>query len=608
MPLDDLHARAEQWILDDPDPGTRQELRALLDVPRRSPAQQADLEDRFAGPLDFGTAGLRGVLGAGPNRMNRAVVARATWALARVLIDTVPGAVTRGVVVGCDARRMSPELAEDAAAIVAAAGLRVVLFSWPVPTPVVGFAVKRLGAAAGVVVTASHNPRDYNGYKVYWANAAQIVPPVDAAIAAAIGRAPPACEVERPGLGALRAAGRVAEPPADIEDAYLQAIRDLAVHPSEGDRTLRIVYTPLHGVGDRLARRALASAGFSDVTSVPEQREPDGAFPTVAFPNPEEPGAMDLALHHAHARDADLVLANDPDADRLAVSERIRGGQPVAFGSFSGNHVGVLLGHYLLTERPPSTSPKGRAVLATIVSSPLLGRIARDLGAHYEETLTGFKWIANRAIELEAEGYEFLFGFEEALGYCIGGAVRDKDGISAAVLAAELAAVLRARGATLATQLDAIRRRWGVSLSAQINVTRPGASGAAAIAALMDQLRTRPPAHFAGDEVVTVIDYAKDSANHTAAAHGQPVLPRRLPRRLPRSNVLAFHLASGARFIARPSGTEPKAKLYFDVPGRVATGESLEATSERALAALQALKDAVVAELALGQDDGGRRP
>jgi phosphomannomutase len=596
MRLDDLHVRAEQWIVDDPDPDTKQELRALLDLPQLSPAQRADLEDRFVGSLDFGTAGLRGLLGAGPNRMNRAVVARATWALARVLLDTVPGAAERGVMVGCDARRMSPEFSEDVAAILAAAGLRVALFPRPVPTPVVGFAVKHLGAAAGVVVTASHNPRDYNGYKVYWANAAQIVPPVDAAIAAAISRAPPACDIERPPLGVLRASGRVAPPPDDLETAYLQAIRDLAVHPSEGDRALRIVYTPLHGVGDRLARRALASAGFSEVTSVPEQREPDAAFPTVAFPNPEEPGAMDLALRHAEACSADLVLANDPDADRLAVAERVRGAPRFAVHSFNGNQIGVLLGHYLLTERPPSTAPRGRAVLATIVSSPLLGRIAADLGAYYEETLTGFKWIANRAIELEAEGYEFLFGFEEALGYCVGGAVRDKDGISAAVLAAELAAVARARGGSLATQLDTIARRWGAWVSAQVNVTRSGASGAAAIAAIMEQLRLRAPRRFAGDDVVSVVDYAKGDAAADRA------------RALPRSNVLAFHLASGARFIARPSGTEPKAKLYFDVPGSVAPGEPPEAAWVRASTALQALKEAVAAELGLGEGEGGRRP
>jgi len=581
MPLDDLRALAERWMAGDPDPSTRDELRSVLARATLSAEALADLQDRFAGPLAFGTAGLRGVLGAGPNRMNRAVVARASWALARVLLETVPRAAERCVVVGGDARRMSHELTEDVAAILAAAGLRVVLFGSPVPTPLVGFMVKRLGAAAGVVVTASHNPPEYNGYKVYWADAAQIVPPVDAAIAAAIEQAPAARDVERPPLDALRAAGRIVDAPADAEGAYLNAIRGLAVHPKDGDRALGIVYTPLHGVGDRLARRALADAGFVDVYSVPEQREPDGAFPTVAFPNPEEPGAMDLAMHHAGARRADLILANDPDADRLAVAAIVPGKHPIAFRSFTGNEVGVLLGHYLMSERPPSGAPRGRAVLATIVSSPLLGRIAADFGVYYEETLTGFKWIANRAIALENEGYEFLFGFEEALGYCVGSAVRDKDGISAAVLAAELAAVVRARGGTLEAQLGAIGRRWGVSRSAQLNVTRPGATGPAEIAALMDRLRTKPPSHLASDPVVSVADYATGLVRAG----------------LPKSNVLAFHLASGARVVARPSGTEPKAKVYFDVSERVAPGEPFEAAKERACRAIEALKSAVAVEL-----------
>jgi phosphomannomutase len=566
----DLRARAQRWIADDPDPVTRAELFALLAHP--DPAS-TDLADRFACTLGFGTAGLRGVLGAGPNRMNRAVVARATWGLARELLQSVPGAVERGVVVGGDARRMSRELSEDVAAILAAAGLRVVLFREPVPTPLVGFTVKRLHAAAGVVITASHNPPEYNGYKVYWENAAQIVPPVDARIAFAIERAPSARVVARPSLEVLRAQGRVTDAPADAEAAYLAAVGSLAVHPTAGDRSLRIVYTPLHGVGDALARRALAAARFTQVESVPEQQRPDGAFPTVAFPNPEEPGAMDRALALATASAADLVLANDPDADRLAVA--VRDGD--AYRQLTGNELGVLLGHYLLTEKP-ATRP--RAVLASIVSSPLLGLIAADLGVRYEETLTGFKWIANRAIALEREGCEFVFGYEEALGYCVGNVVYDKDGISAAVLAAEVAAVLRERGETPPGALDAIARRWGVFTSAQVSLTRAGARGVAAIASMMAALRSAPPTQLAGDRVVAVIDY---QAEQNRAA-------------LPRSDVIAFELASGSRVIARPSGTEPKAKFYFDVREAVAGGD-LAAARSRAQAALERLKSAFMAEL-----------
>jgi phosphomannomutase len=596
LPADALRAAASRWIADDPDPATQRELRGLLDRRDLSPAELADLEDRFVAPLAFGTAGLRGVMGAGPNRMNRAVVARATWALAEVLRAEVPGAASRGVVVGGDARRMSPELAQDVAAILAAAGLRVVLFGRPVPTPLVGFTVKRLAAAAGVVVTASHNPPQYNGYKVYWANAAQIVPPVDGWIAAAIARAPPARAIERPSLEAARGAGLLADAPADAEDAYVAAVADLALHPGQGDRALRVVYTPLHGVGDRLARRVLADGGFSDVRSVPEQRAPDAAFPTVAFPNPEEPGAMDLAFSCARGCRADLVLANDPDADRLAVGipdggagEAQTSGVPAGAGyrALTGNEVGVLLGHYLLNEGARPRTAKGRAVLASIVSSPWLGRIAASLGAHYEETLTGFKWIADRAIALEAEGYDVVFGYEEALGYSVGNVVRDKDGISAALLVAELAAVTRARGGSLATELDAIAQRHGLYVSAQVNVTRAGPGGPAAIAALMESLRSHPPARFGDDSVRAIVDYAED---------GAPGLSIRLPK----SNVLAFHLASGARVIARPSGTEPKAKLYFDVPEEVDPGEPVAVARARAQGNLTTLKAGVVRALGLG--------
>jgi phosphomannomutase len=578
MDREELLRKAERWMAEDPDPRTVEELRALL---ARPDLDANDLADRFAATLEFGTAGLRGVIGAGPNRMNRAVVARATWGVAQELLASVPRAAERGVVVGGDARRMSRELSEDTAAILAAAGIRVVLFRQPVPTPLVGCTVKRLGAAAGVVVTASHNPPEYNGYKVYWENAAQIVPPTDARIAAHIQRAPAAKDVLRPSLDELRTKGLVSDAPAGAARAYLDAVRALAVHPEEGERSIRIVYTPMHGVGDALVRAALSEAGFANVTSVPEQQKPDGAFPTVAFPNPEEKGAMDLSFALAKKTGAHLVLANDPDADRLAVAV------PEGDGwlQLTGNHVGVLLGHYLLTEKP-AAGP--RAVIASIVSSPLLGRIAATLGVRYEETLTGFKWIANRAMELEREGFEFVFGYEEALGYCVGSAVRDKDGISAAVLAAEMTAVLRARGRSLQQELEAIARRWGVFTSAQVNVTHKGAAGLATIRRMMERLRASPPARIAGDEVLAVSDYEARTRKDLRAGSTTPLT-------LPKSNVLTFELASGSRVIARPSGTEPKAKFYFDVREEVAPGEPVSEALARAQGAMKRLADAFTA-------------
>jgi len=576
----DLRKSAERWMADDPDPGTRDELRTLLAQPDLA---ATDLADRFAGPLEFGTAGLRGVLAAGPNRMNLAVVVRATWGLAQELLAGVPGAGMRGVVVGGDARRMSRQFSEHAAVILAAAGIKVVLFRTPVPTPLVGFAVKSLGAAAGVVITASHNPPDYNGYKVYWENAAQIIPPIDARIAAAIVRAPAASEVVHKALNDLAARGLVTEAPPSLERAYLDAIRALAVHPNAGDRRLRIVYTPLHGVGDSLVRRALSEGGFSDVTSVPEQQKPDGAFPTVAFPNPEEKGAMDLSFALAKKTGAHLVLANDPDADRLAMA--VPEGE--GFRQLTGNQVGVLLGHYLLTEKP---AKKPRVVIASIVSSPLLGRIAASLGVRYEETLTGFKWIANRAMELEreTEPCEFVFGYEEALGYCVGDVVRDKDGISGALIAAEVVAVLRERGRTVQDELDAIARRWGVFASTQVNITRKGVSGVASLRAMMARLRGSPPRRVGEDEVVAVSDYEARTRTETRSRGVTPLT-------LPKSNVLTLDLASGSRIIARPSGTEPKAKFYFDVREEVREGEAVAEATERAAASMRRLADAFVA-------------
>jgi phosphomannomutase len=577
-----LRALAERWIADDFDAATRQELAALLE---QSDFSLTDLADRFAGRLEFGTAGLRGILGAGPNRMNRAVVARATWGLARALLALVPDAAERGVIVGGDARAMSRQFSEDAASILAAAGLRVALFPEPVPTPLVGFAVGHLGAAGGVVVTASHNPREYNGYKVYWENAVQIVPPVEARIAEAIAAAPPARDLEMPELEGLRAHGRLILMPPEVERSYLDGLRRLAIRPGEGDRELPIVYTPLHGVGDHLARLALREAGFSAVTSVPEQRDPDGAFPTVAFPNPEEPGTLDRAVALAEETGAALVLANDPDADRLAACV-LHGGE---IRRLTGNQLGVLLAHYLLTEKPPSPRMAGkRAVLASIVSTPLAGRIARDLGAHYEETLTGFKWIANRAFELEREGYELVLGFEEALGYSVGNLVRDKDGISAAVIVAEMAAVHRARGRTLVDELEAIGRRWGVFASAQVNVTRPGTSGAAAIQGMMDVLRASPPTQVAGDEVVAVADYRARIRTEMRAGGRS----RLAPLALPASNVLTFELASGSRIVARPSGTEPKAKFYIDVCERAHPAEAVADATARAEGSISRLAQA----------------
>ncbi len=546
MSFEEVIAQAEAWARDDPDPETAAELRGLIEGRR-----EAELRDAFAGRLQFGTAGLRGLIGPGPNRMNRAVVRQATDGLARYLLRAAPDAATRGVVVGRDARRMSDVFAEDVAGVLAAHGIPALVFTEPVPTPVGAFAVLELGAAAGVVVTASHNPPEYNGYKVYWSNGAQIIPPHDEGIAGEIAGAPRAKAVLVLSAEEARQKRLRRELDGEVTRAYLDAIaRRLPFRG--GASELTIVTTALHGVGARFLSQALHEAGFLRVHEVAEQREPDGRFPTVRFPNPEEPGALDLAFALAERTQADLVLANDPDADRLAAAARDVTG---ALRSFTGNEIGVLLGHYLLTRTQPA--PARPLVIATIVSSAQLGRIARDLGARYEETLTGFKWIANRALEVErAEGAAFVFGYEEALGYAAGTAVRDKDGISAGLLFADLAAWCRSRGVTAWAYLEEIQRRHGLFVAGQRNFTFPGAEGLAVIARIMDGFRASPPARIGGLEVVAVRDYLRGTL-------------------LPPSNVIAYALSDGSRVTLRPSGTEPKIKYYFERTEEPAEGEAI---------------------------------
>ncbi len=573
-PIDEaLAGRARAWADDDPDPATAAELRALVER-----GEGAELAERMAGPLAFGTAGLRGLLGAGESRMNRAVVARAAAGLAAHLARG--GAAGGGVVVGYDARHMSREFAAETAAVLAGAGVAAHVFTEPRPTPLLAFAVTELGAAAGVMVTASHNPPAYNGYKVYAANGAQIVPPDDASIAAAMAALPSARGAARRGEGEARAAGLYRDVGPGLFDRYLDRVAALSRDGRGRDR-VRIAYTPLHGVGYASARDVLARFGFDDVHAVDEQREPDPAFPTTPFPNPEEPGALDLALALARRVGATLVLANDPDADRLAVAVPGPGG---AFRQLTGNEVGALLGEYVLRHEPAG-GPVPLAV-TTVVSSPLLGRIARALGAGYAEVFTGFKWIANVGMRREAAGGErFAFGYEEALGYAVGGVVRDKDGLSAAALFAELVAAAAAEGRTVPDELDRLARAYGAFESAQVSLVKAGLAGAEAIRAHMRTLRAARPARLGGLAVEGVRDFLAGAGEAAG---------------MPPGDVLAFDLEGGARFVARPSGTEPKLKLYFDAAAPVAAGESVAEARARAAARVAALRAEVLGLLGEG--------
>jgi phosphomannomutase len=537
----DLRAAARAWIEGDPDPETRAELAAIL-----ASGDEADLVERMATGLEFGTAGIRGPVGAGRNRMNRAVIIRTTRGLADHLASVGRG--TGPVVVGFDGRADSRRFADDALGVLVGAGIPVRFFPDVAPTPVVAYAARRLGAAAAVVITASHNPPRDNGYKVYDANAAQIVPPVDAAIAAAIDRVGPACDVPR-AEGVLDAGHGLAEPIGDgLVASYIEDVTGL-LRGGERARTLRIAYTPLHGVGWATMQRAFTAAGFTDVHPVPEQRDPDGRFPTVAFPNPEEEGALDMVHALAEQVGADLVLANDPDADRLAVSVPVAGG----WRPLTGNQIGQLMGDFLLERYAGSKQP---LVVSSVVSSPMLASIAAAHGARYEPTLTGFKWIANAALDLERGGeLEFVFGYEEALGYTVGTVVRDKDGIGAAVSFADLAEWCRAAGTSILERLALLSRRHGLWVSVQRSVVRPGSEGLAEIDEAMRLVRDERPESLAGFPVSDVVDY-RDGAEAR-------------PRWLPAQALVVFDLGEAGRALVRPSGTEPKLKIYVDRSMRI---------------------------------------
>lgn len=581
MTLDaDLRRQAEAWRDEDPDPTTKAELDALL-----TRGDEPELRDRFAGMLEFGTAGLRGLLGAGPNRMNRSVVLRATAGLARHLLASVANAGARGVVVGFDGRRMSRELARDVAEVLAGHDVVAHVFEAYAPTPLVGFAVRHLGAAGGVVITASHNPPAYNGYKVYWANGAQIVPPHDAGIAAQIARVETIASIPRVAYDVAKGDDLVRVCPPEVTESYLALVRGCALHP-ETPRELGIAYTAMHGVGGPFVRRALAEQGFSNVVEVKEQAEPDGSFPTVAFPNPEEKGAMDLVLALAEAHGAQLVLANDPDADRLAVAALHEG----RYVTLTGNEIGCLFAHYLLEQGPKAPN---RLVVASVVSSPMVVAIGEAHGAWAELTLTGHKWIQNRGLELEArEGLRFVFGYEEALGYAVSPGVRDKDGISAAVLMADLAAWCASQGRTLVGELERMWRLYGMFLSEQVSIVRTGVEGARSIRAAMTKARTDAPTSFGGCRVLAVQDF--EAA--TRRAHDGTTTPLTFPP----SDVVVFELEGGHRAMLRPSGTEPKVKFYFDVRVAVGADEALDVARARGRKVL----DAIVADFRAAFEPG----
>lgn len=543
-------AQARAWLRQDPDAETRDELAGIVTRAGSGDAAAiADLDDRFGTRLAFGTAGLRGELAAGPNRMNRVLVAQAAAGFAAYLAERAAPGTTPAVVIGYDGRKNSRVFAQDSAEIFAGAGLRAILLPRLLPTPVLAFAVRHLGADAGVMVTASHNPPNDNGYKVYLGGAdqgSQIVSPADGEIAAHIQRV-----ADHGDVGTIPRSRDYETAAEEVVEAYAAATAAVAPAPV-GSGGLRWVYTAMHGVGWETFSRILGEAGYPAPWTVGEQRDPDPTFRTVSFPNPEEPGAMDLAFAKARAMDAGLVIANDPDADRLAVGipdASAEGG----WRRLTGNEVGLLLGWR--AARAHRDEP-GAALACSLVSSPGLGAIAERYGLGFHETLTGFKWISR------APG--IVFGYEEALGYLVNpGTVRDKDGISAAVALLGMAAEAHGRDATLADLLDELADEIGHFASGQVSIR---VDDVAVIARIMAALRSAPPASFGATAVA--------SAEDLLAGGGDA----------PAGDVLRYRLAEGSRVIVRPSGTEPKLKVYIDARADSAAEAS---------AAVAALEDAV---------------
>lgn len=557
--------KISQWLEKDPDPISRQELQQLIDS-----SNQDELNRRFSGRLEFGTAGLRGVVGAGPAMMNALVIRQTSAGLAQYLLKEVDDAATKGVLVAYDGRLDSKRFAEESASVFAAMGITALIAPDVAATPIAAFGVLELGCAAGVVVTASHNPPQYNGFKVFWGNGAQIIPPHDAGIANEIEAV---AKGNTPWLDFDEGVknGKIVVLEHAFYQSYIDTIQASPLFVSQpGSRSISIAYTAMHGVGAPVAEALLKDAGFEAVYSVTSQREPDGNFPTVNFPNPEEPGAMDAVIALASEHKATLACANDPDADRLAVAVRTETGE---YEMLTGDMIGVLLADYLLQMNHNFTP----IVCTTIVSSGLLEKLAAAAGASFHETLTGFKWLANVAMDNEDdEGkHQFLFAYEEALGYAPGRQVRDKDGLSALLAFAQMTDKLAQRGLTVIDQLEDIYRRHGIYLTGQRSIAlQPGS------ASIGDGLRKTPPEEIAG----VALEHTDDlSSGLRRYANGDTE-----PLKFPVSDVLIYRMLDKSRVIVRPSGTEPKVKCYYEIVEAIGDEPYTQAMN-RAQARLSAL-------------------
>ncbi len=543
--------------LDSPviDEETKNELRALE-------GNSKEIEDRFYKDLEFGTGGLRGVIGAGSNRMNAYTVGKATQGLANYIKKAGSEAVSRGVVIAYDSRRRSSEFALRAALVLCANGVRAYLFEELEPTPVLSFAVRDLGATAGIVITASHNPPQYNGYKVYWSDGGQVTPPYDVDIIKEVNKVNDFADIklisreEAEGSGLLRMIGE------DVLSRYVKRVTELCFDKDLVQRMgskLRIIYTPIHGSGNKPVRRVLKEVGFTNVTVVKEQELPDSDFPTVRYPNPEEKEVFDLAIKLAAAEGADVIIGTDPDCDRVGVVVKNRMGEYV---TLTGNQTGALLVHYCLSAlKSRGELPENGCIIKTIVTSEIGRKIAESFGIETLDTLTGFKYIGEKIREFETtKSHTFIMGYEESYGYLAGDFVRDKDAVIASMLVCEMAAYYKEKGMSLYEGLESLWERYGYFRESLESIQMEGKEGMEKITALMNGLRHSSPKTIGGRKVTRIEDYLQSRAVDLETGEEVPVT-------LPVSNVMKFVLEDESWFTIRPSGTEPKVKLYFSVVG-----------------------------------------
>lgn len=549
----DFLEKYNYWLTSETfDEKTHQELAEIKD-------DENEIKERFYKDLEFGTAGLRGVIGAGTNRMNKYTVTKATQGLANYILKT--GKQDKGVAIAFDSRHFSPEFSRWAALCLNANGIKTYRFDTLRPTPVLSFAVRELGCVAGIVVTASHNPPEYNGYKVYWEDGAQIVPPTDGEIIAEVNAITDYSVIKMMNLEDAIAQGLYNVIGEDLDKKYIAALKKQVLNPEaikNNAKDLKIVYTPLHGTGNIPVQTILKELGFENVYVVPEQEKPDGNFPTVSYPNPEDPKAFALALDLAKKVDADIILANDPDADRLGVF--VKNNETSEYEMFTGNMSALFIAEYELSQRKEKgILPENGAMVTTIVSSDLTKAMAKEYNMKLFEVLTGFKWIGEKIKQFEHSGkYEYVFGFEESYGCLVGTHARDKDGIVAVMATCEAAAYYKSKGISALEQMENIYKKYGYYKEGQIALTFKGIEGAEKMKDMMEKLRNNPPTELAGLKVLEFRDYQENIIKNIATGETKET-------GLPKSNVLYFDLENSSWCCVRPSGTEPKIKFYCGV-------------------------------------------